>query len=295
MVSAQGRREQVAYARERGLSCRRACALLSVARSALRYEHRMPQKDAELASKLRAAALRYPRWGYRPIRHVVSTPESPVSFNRVYRVWRKEGLGQPRRRPRKRIRGDGHRWMSAIAPNGVWAYDFVFDECANTQKLKCLVVVDEWTKESLAIEVDGRISSTRVIEVLERLVSLYGAPAFLRSDNGPEFVAKAVQRWLRAEGISTSYIEPGRPWQNGVVESFNARFRAECLNAEWFIDRREARETIEKWRQQYNEERPHSSIEFEVPASRRRSWMESSNWRLWIVEKTNQQAPGLSN
>ena len=150
-------------------------------------------------------------------------------------------------------------------PNQVWSYDFVFDHCANGQQLKCLTVTDEFTKEGLAIDVDGRIRSARVIEVLSHLVSARGAPRFLRSDNGPEFVSKALLSWIAAQGIGTALIEPGKPWQNGVVESFNGKFRDECLNLEWFRSRAEAKVIIEAWRRQYNEVRPHSSLGYLTP------------------------------
>ena len=130
----------------------------------------------------------------------------------------------------------------------MWSYDFVFDHCANGQQLKCLTVADEFTKEGLAIDVDGRIRSARVIEVLSRLVSARGAPRFLRSDNGPEFVSKALLSWIVTQGIGTALIEPGKPWQNGVAESFNGKFRDECLSLEWFRSRAEAKVLIEAWR-----------------------------------------------
>lgn len=279
MVSARARREQVAYARERGLSCRRACALLSVARSELNYSSRMPAKDAPLAEELREFARRHPRLGYRMARNRLSTR---VSYSRVYRVWKAEGLCLPRRRPRKKVRGGGHRWMQAITPNAVWAYDFAHDECANGQKLKCLLVVDEWTHEVLAVEVGARIRSGDVIATLARLVSLYGPPAFVRSDNGPEFVAKAVREWLTAQRIEASFIEPGKPWQNGVAESLINRFRDECLGVEWFHHRVEAKTVIEHWRKDYNQCRPHSSIDYMTPASRRREWIEEFGPRWGI-------------
>jgi putative transposase len=151
---------------------------------------------------------------------------------------------------------------SAVRPNQVWSYDFVFDHCANGQQLKCLTVTDEFTKEGLAIDVDGRIRSTRVIEVLSRLVSARGVPTFLRSDNGPEFVSKALVSWIVTQGIRTALIEPGKPWQNGVSESFNGKFRDECLSLEWFRSRAEAKAIIEAWRRHYNEVRPHSSLDY---------------------------------
>jgi putative transposase len=141
----------------------------------------------------------------------------------------------PRKRPKKRVAAARPRPQAPCGPNQVWSYDFVFDHCANGQQLKCLTVTDEFTKEGLAIDVDGRIRSARVIEVLSRLVSTRGAPTFLRSDNGPEFVSKALLSWIVAQGIGTALIEPGKPWQNGVTESFNGKFRDECLSLEWFL------------------------------------------------------------
>jgi putative transposase len=147
----------------------------------------------------------------------------------------------------------------------VWAYDFVFDTCANGQQLKCLTVIDEWTREVLTIDVGKSIRSARVIEVLARLVSTHGAPRYLRSDNGPEFVANAVLKWVTENGIETVHITPGEPWQNGMDESLNGKFRDECLNLEWFRNRTEAAVTIENWRRHYNSVRPHSSLAYLTP------------------------------
>ena len=151
----------------------------------------------------------------------------------------------PRKRPRKRIATGRPRPQAPTGANQVWCYDFVFDWCANGQQLKCLTVTDEWTKEGLAIEVDGRIRSGRVIEVLSRLVSERGAPLYLRSDNGPEFVSRALLKWIVEQGIDTALIDPGKPWQNGATESFNGKFRDECLSLEWFRSRAEAKVVIE--------------------------------------------------
>ena len=155
--------------------------------------------------------------------------------------------------------------MPPRAANHVWAYDFVFDACANGQQLKCLTVVDEFTHESLAIDVAGSIRSRRVIEVLSRLMSVHGAPAYLRSDSGPEFVSHAILQWLTDARIETAFIDPGKPWQNGTNESFNGKFRDECLSVEWFRTRREAQVIIEAWRQHYNTVRPHSSLGYLTP------------------------------
>ena len=152
-----------------------------------------------------------------------------------------------------------------MGPNYVWAYDFVFDACANGQQIKCLTVIDEFTRECLAIDVAGSIRSRRVIEVLARLVSERGAPRYLRSDNGSEFVSRAILEWLAHEKIDTALNDPGKPWQNGADESFNGKLRDECLSLEWFRSRAEARVVIETWRRHYNHVRPHQSLEDLTP------------------------------
>jgi putative transposase len=190
-----------------------------------------------------------------------------MSWGRCYRLWRRAKLQVPRRRPRKRIATGRPRPQAPTGANQVWSYDFVFDWCANGQQLKCLTVTDEWTKEGLAIEVDGRLRSGRVIEVLTRLISERGAPRYLRSDNGPEFVARALLEWMTDQGIETALIDPGKPWQNGVAESFNGKFRDECLSMEWFLSRAQAKVVIEAWRRHFNEVRPHSSIGYLTPAA----------------------------
>lgn len=173
----------------------------------------------------------------------------------------------PRKRPRKRIALSRPRLQAPLAAGQVWAYDFVFDACANGQQLKCLTVVDEYTRERLAIDVAGSIRSGRVIEVLSQLISTHGAPKILRPDNGPEFVSRALLRWAANENLDMALIDPGKPWQNGTAESFNGKFRDECLSLEWFRNRTEARVVIEQWRQHYNQIRPHSSLGNQTPAA----------------------------
>ena len=188
-----------------------------------------------------------------------------MGVNRARRLWRQAGLALPRKRLRRRMAASRPRLLPARAANHVWAYDFVFDACANGQQLKCLTVVDEFTHESLAIDVAGSIRSARVIDVLTRLMSVHGAPAYLRSDSGPEFVSNAILQWLADARIETAIIDPGKPWQNGTSESFNGRFRDECLSVEWFRSRREAQVIIEAWRKHYNAVRPHSSLDYLTP------------------------------
>jgi putative transposase len=266
MVSVPVRREQVAYARRRGLSQRRSCTLLTVARSALGYRSMKAERDAPVLARMAALSAQYPRYGYRRIRIFLGRDGWSMSPGRAWRLWRRARLQVPRKRPRKRIATGRPRPQAPTGANQVWSYDFVFDWCANGQQLKCLTITDEWTKEGLAIEVDGRIRSGRVIEVLSRLISERGAPLYLRSDNGPEFVARALLEWIVEQGIEIVLIDPGKPSQNGATESFNGKFRDECLSLEWFRSRAEAKVVIEAWRRHYNEVRPHSSLGYLTPA-----------------------------
>ena len=266
-MSVQVRRAAVSYATGRGLSQRRACTLLSVGRSALSYVPRKAATDAPAVARMSELARVYPRYGYRRIQVFLGRDGHAMSAGRAYRLWRAAGLQVPRKRPRRRVASGRPRPQAPTGANQVWSYDFVFDRCANGQQLKCLTVTDEWTREGLAIEVDGRIRSGRVIEVLARLVSERGAPLHLRSDNGPEFVSRALLAWITAQGIDTALIDPGKPWQNGAGESFNGKFRDECLSLEWFRSRAEAKAVIESWRRHYNQVRPHSSLGYLTPAA----------------------------
>ena len=214
---------------------------------------------------MRRLAGQYPRYGYRRIRIFLQREGHVLSADRAHRLWRKCGLQVLRRRPRRRVASGRPRPVPPTAQNHVWAYDFVFDTCANGQGLKCLTVVDEWTRECLAIDVAGGIRSGRVIEVLAQLVSVHGAPRYLRSDYGPEFVATAILRWLADAQIETAHIDPGKPWQNATDESFNGKFRDEHLNLQWFRNRVEAKVGIEEWRRHYNDVQPHSSLGYRTP------------------------------
>lgn len=231
----------------------------------LRAEH-----DAPVIAAMKRLAQQYPRYGYRRIRIFLQREGYNMSGQRAHRLWQAAGLQLPRRRPRRRVASSRPRPLPSFAPNNVWAYDFVFDGCANGQQLKCLTIVDEYTRECLAIDVAGSIRSNRVIEVLGRLISERGTPAFLRSDNGPEFVSRAILQWMAEQHIQTAFIDPGKPWQNGTDESLNGKFRDECLSVEWFRSRREAVVIIEAWRQHYNHVRPHSSLDYHTPVEFRR-------------------------
>ncbi len=265
MVSVPDRRRQVSYAQSRGISIRRACRLMQVARSAVHYQSRMTDRDASAVAAMVMLSAQYPRYGYRRIQVLLERQGHPMGADRAYRLWREAKLQVPRKRPRKRVAAKRPRPVAPTEANQVWAYDFVFDACANGQKLKCLTLVDEYTRECLAIDVAGSIRSHRVIEVLAQAISTRGAPKVLRSDNGPEFVSRALLKWAMASGLELALIEPGKPWQNGTAESFNGKFRDECLSMEWFRCRAEAKVLIESWRRHYNEVRPHSSLKNLTP------------------------------
>lgn len=196
----------------RGISQRRACALIGTARSTLHYESILDVRDAPVVAAMRSLASQYPRYGYRRIRIFLCRAGHTMSPERCHRLWRKAGLQVPRRRPRRRIAMVRERPLPPTAQNHVWAYDFIFDACANGQQLKCLTIVDEFTRECLAIDVAGSIRSPRVIEQLAKLVSVHGAPRYLRCDNGPEFVSKAILEWIIDSGINTAHIDRGKPW-----------------------------------------------------------------------------------
>ena len=202
---------------------------------------------------MRELAARYPRYGYRRIQVLLEREGYTMSSDRTHRLWRKAGLQVPKKRPRRRVAVSRPRPLPARGANEVWAYDFVFDACANGQQLKCLTVIDEYTRECLAIDVLGR------------LVSVHGAPRYLRSDKGSEFVLRAILRWLTSQHIDTALIDPGKPWQNGANESFNGKFRYECLSMQWFKNRIDAKILIEQFRREYNEVRPHSSLDNLTP------------------------------
>jgi putative transposase len=237
-----------------------------VSRSTLGYESRLAKKDAPVLTAMRELSGQYPRYGYRRIQVFLARQGHVMSPDRTHRLWRQAGLQVPKKRPRRRVAASRPRPLAPTGIGEVWAYDFVFDACANGQQLKCLTVVDEFSRESLAIDVAGSIRSGRVIEVLSRLVSVHGAPKYLRSDNGPEFVSRAILRWLTSAQIDTAHLDPGKPWQNGSKESFNGKFRDECLSMEWFTNRSDAKMVIESWRRHYNEVRPHSSLGKKTPS-----------------------------
>jgi len=262
------RREAAAHLIAQGVSERAACRTVGLHRWTFQYGPRAEShEDAELRAEIRALARRHRRYGYRRITALLRRAGRKVNPKRTYRIWKAEGLILPRKRPKRRRYGlSVERPHRAQRRGHVWTYDFAFDRTETNRVLKMLIVLDEFTRECHRIRVELRLDSRGVIETLKALFALHGAPGFLRSDNGPEFIADAVQQWLTDSGTRTIYIEPGHPWENGFAESFVGKFRDECLNEEVFWSREEAQIVVETWRIEYNERRPHSSLGYRTPS-----------------------------
>jgi len=264
MVTPDRRRRAVVVLVERfGVSERRACRVVGQWRSTQRRPARLvPEADVKLRSRLRSFARAHPRLGWRKAHVVVRREGWVVNHKRIRRLWREEGLRRPPSRKNKRRRPGGldGALLRAEYPNHVWALDFQFDETADLRRLKLLNIVDEHTREALDMTVDRSITGDDVVASVERLVALRGAPRFLRMDNGPELIAWTLRDWCRLSGAGTIYIDPGSPWENPFIESFNGRVRDELLNITEFGSLTEARVLIGDWRIEYNTWRPHGSL-----------------------------------
>ena len=268
MVSPAQNKQAVAYVVDQRLcSERRACRYLGVHRSTYRYPVKSPlPQQVQLHQRIVSLSWQYPRYGYRRIRAVLEREGWSVSRKQVQRIRRKEGLKvhpKPQRIPRQGV--STGLPTQATHRNHVWTWDFIFDRTDKGSTLKMLTMLDEYTRQCLAIRVERQIRSGQVLATLWQAMMQYGIPEHIRSDNGTEFIAGKIQRWLRVNQINTLYIEPGSPWQNGYIESFHSRFRDECLNREWLLNLREARVVIEDWRMHYNTERPHSRLGYLSP------------------------------
>ncbi|GAU81834.1 mobile element protein [Bosea sp. BIWAKO-01] len=251
-----------------GVSERLACRVLGQHRSTQRRVPVGRSDEAALTADIVELATQYGRYGYRRIAAMLRSSGWAVNVKRVERIWRREGLKVPAKQPKK-----GRLWLNdgscvrlrPECPNHVWSYDFVEDRTHDGRKFRMLNVIDEFTRECIAIRIDRKLKSTDVIDVLSDLFVLRGVPGNVRSDNGPEFAAKAVREWITAVGAKTAFIEPGSPWENGYCESFNSKLRDELLNGEIFYSLAEAKAVIESWRKHYNTVRPHSSLGYRAP------------------------------
>lgn len=265
MVGVAARREAVEFIKTRHISERRSCRLISLNRKSCRYR-RKQKADNNLVKRVRELAVEYPRFGYRRIHALLKREGWEVNLKRIYRLWKQEKLSLPSKKPRKpRVKPLIGIQPKAEKANQVWTYDFVFDQSLSGKSLKMLTLIDEFTRECLAVEVGISIKSERVRKILQKVCAKMGKPKMIRSDNGSEFIGKAVNEWLIENDIKSLFIEPGKPWQNGKGESFNGKLRDECLSREWFSSVKEAQVVIEQWRKFYNEKRPHSSLEYLTP------------------------------
>lgn len=260
MVKPTVQRQAVGWLRERfGFGARRACRLAGLAASSWYYRSRKTQPD-RLRGRLRELAAKRPRFGYRRLHVLLRREGEQVNHKRVYRLYREEGLAV-RKKQRKKLAGRNRVPMPLPScANERWSMDFVFDTLVAGRSFRTLNIVDDFTRECVAIEVDTSIGGLRVTRVLDRLADTRGLPRSIVIDNGPEFAGRALDAWAYRRGVKLNFIRPGKPVENAFVESFNGRFRDECLNENWFLDLHDAKAKIEEWRTDYNQVRPHSSL-----------------------------------
>lgn len=265
MVSPQAKREAVTHLMTSHLlGVTRACGLIGISRSLYRYQAKRAS-DTALKDRLGELAAQKRRYGYRRLHVLLRREGWQHNAKRTYRVYHEAGL-MVRKRKRKRIAGvERTVKLPPLVPNDSWSMDFVSDGLVDGRRVRCLNIVDDFTKQCLAIEVDTSLPGKRVVHVLQRLAESRGLPKGITVDNGPEFVSKALDEWAYAVGLQLRFIQPGKPQQNAYIESFNGKFRDECLNEHWFMSMRHARQLIEEWRQDYNTQRPHSAIGYQTP------------------------------
>lgn len=266
MVTPAGRRAVVEYlVKERSLSQRHACGLAGVARGTARYRPKDDPEGAGLAQRMKELALEHPHYGFETVQALLRREGVKDNHKRLHRIWKLCGLSIRRRIRRRRAIPSAEVVNKALYPNHVWTYDFIEDKTTRGTKVRILNILDEYTREHLWAIVDTSIKAVQVTAALEWLFSTRGAPEYIRSDNGSEFIADVVKGWLATSGVKTIYIEPGSPWQNPYVESFHDKMRRECLNANEFATVVEARAVVWQWLEEYNEYRPHSSLGYKTP------------------------------
>lgn len=247
------------------ISARRACRLVGLSRTVLHYEPKADPSNAALEQRLVELAHERRRFGYRRLHALVRREGVLVNHKRVWRLYQKAGLAVRRRRRRRGVAVDREPLAVPTAPNQVWSMDFVMDALSNGRRVKCLTIVDDFTKESVDIVPDHSIPGLYVTRVLDQAAQFRGLPAAIRTDQGPEFTGRALDQWAYRHGVQLKLIAPGKPTQNAFIESFNGRFRDECLNDHWFESLHAARAIISAWRRDYNEQRPHSALGYRTP------------------------------
>ena len=280
-----------------GLSERKACKVLGQSRSTQRYKLKLPDKDKPVIDDLLVLHVKHPRYGYRRITIKLREKGWFINFKRVYRLWCQEGFKVPRKQHKKLHTGTSENSCDrkkAEYYNHVWSYDFVNERLENGRKVRMLVVIDEFTRECLALDVAKHFKGKDIVEVLRYLFAVRGCPEHIRSDNGPEFVSKAVQKWLEVSCVDTLYVAPGSPWENGYVESFNSRLRDEFLNRELFLHIDELRYVADRWRMNYNHYRPHSSLGYMAPAAFASKCLEQGSATLRLAQDKGNKREILS-
>lgn len=273
------------------VSQRRACRVVGQHRSVERRRGQDDVAEKRLVGEMRGHAERHPRFGYRRVAALLRKDGWRVNAKRIHRLWREEGLRVPVRRQKRRRQGCGANGVLRKRPeypNHVWTYDFLFDRTEDGRRLKILTVVDEFTRECLALEVHRRMPATDVVVVLRELMLVRGRPEHMRSDNGGEFTADTVKQWLKRSETGTLFIEPGSPWQNAYIESFNGKLRDELLDQELFDTLAEARHLAERWKLDYNHRRPHSSLQYQTPAGFAAAWDSSGSAALRLRKPTRE-------
>ena len=260
-----------------GLSQRRACRLTGLSLSICRYDAQRPAADAHLSGRITELALERRHFSYHRIWQLLRREGLLVNHKRVYRLYHLNGLGVKRRRRRKGLATERLPLLRPAAPNMTWSMDFVMDALATGCRIKCFTCVDDFTNECLTVTVAFGISGVQVTRFLDSIALFRGYPATIRTDQGPEFTCRALDQWAFEHGVELRLIQPGKPTQNGFIESFNGRFRDECLNEYWFSDISHARKTISEWRQDYNECRPHSTLNYQTPSEFAAGWRKGNS------------------
>jgi len=248
------------------ISERRACRLVGLSRTVLHYEPLPQADDARLQQRLIELAAERRRFGYRRLHALLRREGIEANHKRVFRLYQEAELSVRRRRKRQRVAVEREPLCVPTQPNSVWSMDFVMDVLSNGRRLKCLTIVDDFTKESVDLIVDHSISGIYVARMLDQAAQFRGYPKAIRTDQGPEFTCRALDQWAYNHGVQLKLIQPGKPTQNAFIESFNGKFRDECLNDHWFTSLPQARAIIAEWRRDYNECRPHSTLNYLTPA-----------------------------